>query len=83
MIGGGGMSALYLHSHRHDDLNGWRNWAYVASHTWFGGGIGWTLCGCNTGLVSGMLIGGGATGAWLADHSQRVPAAATNTGNNP
>ncbi len=81
MIGAGGSSALYLHSHRHDDLNGWRNWAYVASYTTFGGGMGWTLCGCNTGLVSGMLIGGGATGVWLADHPQRVPATATNSTN--
>jgi hypothetical protein len=82
MVGGGGASALYLHSHRHDDLNGWRNWAYVASYSSFGGGMGWTLCGCNTGLVSGMLIGGGATGVWLADHPQRVPQTAGNP-NNP
>lgn len=81
MIGGGGMSALYLHTHRHDDLNGWRNWAYVASYSTFGGGMGWTLCGCDTGLVSGLLIGGGATAAWLADHPQRVPATASTTTN--
>ena len=37
MVGGGGMSALYLHSHRHDTLDGWRNWAYIASYTSFGG----------------------------------------------
>jgi hypothetical protein len=83
MIGGGGMSALYLHSHRYDDLNGWRNWAYVGSYSSFGGGLGWTLCGCGDGLVAGTLIGGGATGAWLSAHPQRGPATAGNTGSNP
>ena len=77
MIGGGGMSALYLHSHRHDTLNGWRNWAYVGSYSVFGGGLGWTLCGCDDGLVSGLLIGGGGTAAWLATHPQRTTGAAT------
>jgi len=80
MIGGGGMSALYLHSHRHDNLNGWRNWAYAGSYTAFGGGLGWTLCGCDDGLVSGLLIGGGATTAWLASHPQRTaPTTASTT----
>ena len=79
MVGGGGMSALYLHSHRHDNLGGWRNWAYVGSYSAFGGGVGWTLCGCDDGLVSGMLIGGGATAAWLASHPQRVPQTASST----
>lgn len=84
MVGGGGMSALYLHSHRHDDLGGWRNWAYVGSYSSFGGGLGWTLCGCDDGLVSGMLIGGGATAAWLASHPQRVPrTAGSSTTTNP
>jgi len=77
MIGGGGMSALYLHSHRRDSMNGWRNWAYMASYTAFGGGLGWTICGCDDGLVSGMLIGGGATTAWLVAHPQRVPSTAS------
>jgi hypothetical protein len=77
MIGGGGMSALYLHSHRRDGMNGWRNWAYMASYTAFGGGVGWTLCGCDDGLVSGMLIGGGATTAWLVAHPQHVPSTAS------
>ncbi len=77
MMGGGGMSALYLHSHRRDNLNGWRNWAYVGSYTAFGGGLGWTLCGCDDGLVSGLLIGGGATAAWLSAHPQRTSGTAT------
>jgi|SRR4051812_10191568 hypothetical protein len=79
MVGGGGMSALYLHSHRRDNLNGWRNWAYVASYSAFGGGLGWTICGCDDGLVAGTLIGGGATAAWLVSHPQRVPRTATTT----
>lgn len=77
LVAGGGMSALYLHSHRHDTLNGWRNWAYVGTYTAFGGGLGWTICGCNDGLVSGLLIGGGATAAWLAAHPQRTTTTAT------
>ncbi len=77
MIGGGGMSALYLHSHRRDSLNGWRNWAYIASYSAFGGGLGWTLCGCDDGLVAGTLIGGGGTAGWLVSHPQRVPTAAS------
>lgn len=83
MVGGGGMSALYLHTHRHDTLNGWRNWAYVGSYTVFGGGLGWTLCGCNDGLGAGMLIGGGATGVWLVSHPQRTTPTATNAPNAP
>jgi len=83
MVGGGGASALYLHSHRHDQLNGWRNWAYMGSYSAFGGGLGWTLCDCDDGLVSGTLIGGGATGVWLADHPQGPARTASNTGNNP
>jgi len=81
MVGGGGMSALYLHSHRHDDLGGWRNWAYVGSYSAFGGGAGWTLCGCDDGLVSGMLIGGGGTAAWLAAHPQHTTRTASTTSN--
>lgn len=77
MVGGGGMSALYLHSHRRDSVKGWRNWAYIASYTAFGGGMGWALCGCNDGLVSGMLIGGGATTAWLVSHPQTRPRTAS------
>jgi hypothetical protein len=84
MVGGGGMSALYLHTHRHDTMGGWRNWAYVGSYSSLGGGLGWTLCGCNDGLGSGMLIGGGATAAWLASHPQRVPrTAGSSTTTNP
>jgi len=79
MIGGGGMSALYLHSHRRDSLNGWRNWAYMASYSAFGGGLGWTLCGCDDGLVAGTLIGGGATAGWLVSHPQRT----STTANGP
>ena len=81
LIGGGGMSAIYLHSHRRDTLNGWRNWAYIGSYTALGGGLGWTLCGCNDGLVSGLLLGGGISTAWLATHPQRMPRTAGNPTN--
>ena len=77
MIGGGGMSAIYLHYHKRDNLNGWRNWARIGGNTALGGGIGWTLCGCGDGLVAGTLIGGGGTAAWIAAHPQRTPPTAT------
>jgi hypothetical protein len=82
MVGGGGMSAYYLHTHRRDNMGGWRNWAYVGSYTALGGGLGWTICGCDDGLVSGLLIGGGGTTAWLAAHPQRTSTTAT-TPKNP
>lgn len=77
MIGGGGMSALYLHTHRRDTLKGWRNWAYVGTYAAFGGGMGWTLCACDDGLIAGTLIGGGASAAWLAAHPQRTSQSAS------
>lgn len=77
MVGGGGMSAFYLHTHRRDTLGGWRNWAYMGSYAAFGGGAGWALCGCDDGLVAGTLIGGGATAAWLVSHPQRTRTTAT------
>jgi hypothetical protein len=81
MVGGGGGSALYLHSHPRDDMHGWRNWAMIGSHTALGGGIGWTLCGCDDGLVAGSLIGGGATAWWQASHTGRRRNTAST--NNP
>ena len=72
LLGGGGLSALYLHSHRRDTLNGWRSWAYLGSYTAFGGGLGWTICGCNDGLGGGLLIGAGASAikaSWNPGHS--------------
>jgi hypothetical protein len=71
MIGGGGGSALYLHSHPRENLNGWRSWALIGSHATLGGGLGWTLCGCDDGLVAGTLIGGGASAWWHASHDGR------------
>lgn len=65
MLGGGLASDMYLLSHR-GTASGWRDWAFIGSNTMLGGGAGWTLCGCNTGLVSGMLIGGGGTVFWDA-----------------
>jgi hypothetical protein len=65
MLGGGAASSMYLLSH-HNTAAGWRDWAFIGSNTMLGGGLGWTLCGCNTGLVSGMLIGGGGTAFWDA-----------------
>jgi len=69
LIGGGGLSAIYLHSHR-GAASGWRDWAFIGSHTALGLGAGWTICGCDTGAVSGALIGAGGSAIWrsLAPH---------------
>lgn len=83
MVGGGAASAYYLHTHRNDTLHGWRNWAYLGSYTSLSGGAGWTLCGCDDGLVAGSLIGGGATAIWLSNHPQGPATTASNTGSNP
>ncbi len=81
MIGGGGASALFLHSHPRSTLHGWRNWAIIGSYTSLGGGLGWTACGCNTGLVSGALIGGGGSAWYTALHGpSRTTTASTPTG---
>jgi hypothetical protein len=79
MVGGGGASALYLHSHPRADLKGWRNWAIIGSYTSLGGGLGWTACGCDTGLVSGALIGGGGSAWYTALHGPRQKTAASSS----
>jgi hypothetical protein len=81
MVGGGAASAFYLHSHPRDPIYGWRNFAYVASYSSLGGGLGWTICACNDGLVSGLLIGGGGSAIFVAEHPQRTSrtAGTTNT----
>lgn len=73
MIGGGGVSTWFLHTHR-DTLGGAHNFGMIVSNTVLGGGIGWLGCDCNDGLVGGFLIGGGATAIWQAlknDHGAR------------
>ncbi len=65
LIGSGGMSALYLHSHRSTG-GAYRDWLFIGSHTALGTGIGWTICGCNTGALAGALVGGGASAIWRA-----------------
>ena len=78
LVGGGGGSALYLHSHRRDDLNGWRNWAFIGSYTAFGSGMGWTLCGCDDGAIAGALIGAGGSAWYTAAHPGQRTTTATN-----
>ncbi len=60
LIGGGGLSAIYLHSHR-DGGDGYRDWAFVGSHTALGLGAGWTICGCGRGALFGTLAGAGGS----------------------
>jgi len=79
MVGAGGGSAFYLHTHPRENLAGWRNWVFMGSYTSLGGGLGWTACGCNTGLVSGALIGGGASAWYAAAHGTRTNTTATTT----
>ncbi len=65
LIGSGGASALYLHSHRSTG-GAYRDWLFIGSHTALGTGLGWTICGCNTGALAGGLIGGGGSAMWRA-----------------
>lgn len=60
MIGSGSSSLWYLS--RHPNAAGqWNSWAYVATNTTLGGGIGWLACDCGTGFGLGALGGGGGT----------------------
>lgn len=70
LIGGGGASTAYLHANR-NALGPWRPWAMLGGHTALGSGIGWTICGCDDGLVAGTLIGGGASAIWQASQPSR------------
>lgn len=65
MLGAGGMSTWYLHTHR-DSLGDMHDWAMIGSNTVLGMGAGWTICDCNNGLIAGALLGGGGTAAWEA-----------------
>ena len=78
MIGGGGASTWFLHTHR-ATLGDYHDWGMITSNTLLGGGIGWLGCNCNDGLIGGTLIGGGATAVWDALKNDR---AARNTFNN-
>ena len=66
LIGGGGASAWYLHSHPNGG-GAMHNWAHIASYTALGSGLGWTLCKCGDGSGWGALMGGGASALWLAN----------------
>ena len=65
LMGGGGASAWFLHTHR-STLGKFHDWAMVGSGTALGAGLGWTICNCNKGLVAGTLLGGGGTAVWEA-----------------
>ena len=73
MIGGGGASTWFLHTHS-ATLGPFRDWGMIASNTALGSGIGWLGCNCHDGLIGGALLGGGATAVWEAlknDHAAR------------
>ena len=60
MIGSSGSSLWYLW--RHPNGGGdYRSWAYIATNTTLGGGVGWSACNCGTGFGFGALVGGGGT----------------------
>jgi hypothetical protein len=73
MIGGGGASTWFLHTHK-ATLGPFRDWGMIASNTALGSGIGWLGCNCHDGLIGGALLGGGGTAVWEAlknDHAAR------------
>lgn len=79
LIGSGGGSALYLHSHPRTFSGRQRDWAFIGSHAALGTGAGWAICGCDDGAVAGLLIGGGTSAWWRASlPDRRRPPVATN-----
>lgn len=78
LMGGGGASAWFLHSHP-DSLGKFHDWTMVASGTTLGMGIGWTICDCNKGLIAGTLLGGGGTAVWEALKNDRAAHNAYNS----
>ncbi len=83
LVGSGAASLAYMHSNRRDNLSGWKNWAYVASGTTLGSGLGWTVCGCNSGLGGGALVGLGASALWVAANPQRTTTTRSATNQQP
>jgi hypothetical protein len=81
-IGGGGASAVYLHSHRTTG-GAYRDWLFIGTHTALGTGLGWTICGCDDGAVAGALIGGGGSAIWRAMAPHRGITTMTSPGNKP
>jgi hypothetical protein len=71
LIGAGGGSSMYLHSHPRTFSGAARDWAFIGSHAALGTGLGWTICGCNDGAVAGLLVGGGASAWWRASLPDR------------
>jgi hypothetical protein len=78
MIGGGGASTWFLHTHK-ATLGPFRDWGMIASNSALGSGIGWLGCNCHDGLIGGALLGGGGTAVWEALKNDRP---ARNTFNN-
>lgn len=82
LLGAGGMSALYLHSHRSTG-GAYRDWLFIGSHAALGTGIGWTACGCNKGALVGGLVGGGASAIWRSMAPDRgITTASTTASDN-
>ncbi|MGC2696984.1 MAG: hypothetical protein WA738_14455 [Candidatus Angelobacter sp.] len=78
LIGGGGASTWFLHTHR-ATLGPLHDWGMIGSNTALGSGIGWLGCNCHDGWVGGALLGGGGTAVWEALKNDR---AARNTFNS-
>jgi hypothetical protein len=81
LIGGGGASAWFLHTHPYT-LGRVHDWAMVGSGTALGMGIGWTICDCDHGLIAGTLLGGGGTAVWEALKNDRAARNAYNRTTN-
>ncbi|HYG99237.1 MAG TPA: hypothetical protein VD837_08895 [Terriglobales bacterium] len=70
LIGGGAASTAYVHANRNAG-GAWRPWTMLLGHTALGSGLGWTICGCDDGLVAGTLIGAGSSAIWQASQPNR------------
>jgi hypothetical protein len=80
LLGGGGASAVYLHFN-HKAAGDHRPIAYFATHSALGLGAGWTVCGCGTGAVAGLLVGAGADLIWQS--LSKTPSHPSTAGTNP
>jgi hypothetical protein len=54
MIGGGGASTWFLHTHR-ATLGPFHDWGMIGSNTVLGSGIGWLGCNCHDGMIGGAF----------------------------
>jgi hypothetical protein len=82
LVGGGGASVAYVATHPRFGGKA-RSFYSIAGWTAVGGGVGWTLCGCNSGLGLGLASGFGASSIYIASHAHHPRTASAQQPSNP